>query len=226
MSAAMSKGEREDLQRLIRQRERDLKSAAKQRSAELLADFENTMAAEFHIGDDAVWEQLVREAQAEVDKIARKLASRCRQLGIPDQFAPRLTLGWQHRGYSNALDKRVAELRMSARAEVEAMERRALAQIELASVDAQTKLAVSGLTSDGAIAFVQALPTVDSLMPSLSYSAIAGESDSSPVAQLVTPNAIRQRRYRERHAALRDAAVTPALALRDNGDDDAGEETT
>ena len=35
---AMTKGEREDLQRLIKQRERVLKSAAKQRSAELLAD--------------------------------------------------------------------------------------------------------------------------------------------------------------------------------------------
>ena len=35
----------EDLQRLIRQREKVQKSAAKLRSAELLADFENQMAA-------------------------------------------------------------------------------------------------------------------------------------------------------------------------------------
>ena len=44
-AAVMSKGEREDLQRLIRQREKVLTSAAKQRSAELLADFENQMGA-------------------------------------------------------------------------------------------------------------------------------------------------------------------------------------
>ena len=37
----MPKGEREDLQRLVRQREKVLKSAAEQRSSELIADFEN-----------------------------------------------------------------------------------------------------------------------------------------------------------------------------------------
>jgi len=42
-AGAMTRGEREDLQRLIRQREKVLKSAAQQRSAELLADFENQM---------------------------------------------------------------------------------------------------------------------------------------------------------------------------------------
>ena len=36
----MNKSEREDLQRLIRQREKVQKSAAKLRSTELLADFE------------------------------------------------------------------------------------------------------------------------------------------------------------------------------------------
>ena len=41
MITAISRNEREDLQRLVRQREKVLKSAAKQRSAELLADFEN-----------------------------------------------------------------------------------------------------------------------------------------------------------------------------------------
>jgi hypothetical protein len=45
---AMTKGEREDLQRLVRQREKVQKSAAKQRSKELIADFENTMASEFN----------------------------------------------------------------------------------------------------------------------------------------------------------------------------------
>lgn len=39
--SAMTKCERDDLYRLIRQREKVLKSAAKQRSAAVLADFEN-----------------------------------------------------------------------------------------------------------------------------------------------------------------------------------------
>jgi hypothetical protein len=53
--AVMTKGEREDLQRLVRQREKVLKSAAKQRSADLLADFENQMGQEYSFDQDEVW---------------------------------------------------------------------------------------------------------------------------------------------------------------------------
>jgi hypothetical protein len=49
---AMTKYERDDLHRLIRQREKVLKSAAKQRSAEVLADFENQMGQEYRFDDD------------------------------------------------------------------------------------------------------------------------------------------------------------------------------
>jgi hypothetical protein len=38
MTSPMTRHEREDLQRLVRQREKALKDAAKQRSAELLAE--------------------------------------------------------------------------------------------------------------------------------------------------------------------------------------------
>ena len=55
----MNKGEREDLQRLIKQREKVLKSAAKQRSAELLADFENQMGSEYSFNQDEVWNAAV-----------------------------------------------------------------------------------------------------------------------------------------------------------------------
>ena len=41
--------------------------------------------------------------------------------------------------------------------------------------------------------------------------------------QLITPNALRQRRYRERQRALRDGAVTPKPALRDDSDEAADE---
>jgi hypothetical protein len=43
--APMSKSEREDLQRLVRHREKVLKTAASQRSAELIADFEQQLAS-------------------------------------------------------------------------------------------------------------------------------------------------------------------------------------
>ncbi len=204
----MTKGEREDLQRLIRQREKVLKSAAKQRSADLLADFENQISAQYSFDDDAVWAAAEKAAAVEVRKAQERVSARCEELGIPRQFAPSLNLYWSARGYENSVGKRRTELRLAAKAQVAALEQKAIVAIEMASVEAQTQLAVAGLTSEAARAFFDNLPAVDSLMPSLSYQEIAGESDVPIVEQMLTPNALRQRRYRERQKALRDADVT------------------
>ena len=92
-------------------------------------------------------------------------------------------------------------------------------EIEVSCLDAQTKLAVASLTSDAAKQFITALPTVETLMPALSFSEIAGEAEPPVAEQLVTPNALRQRRFRERQA-LRNGQQ----ALRDGGDDDDDDE--
>lgn len=220
----MTKGEREDLQRLIRQREKVMKSAAKQRSAELLADFESQMAAEYRFDDDAIWAAAAKAAQAEVARAQERVAERCRELGIPKQFAPSLSLGWRHRGYDNALAERRAELRRVALKQIANIEQAAIVEIERASVTAQTELALSGVSSEAARAFVANLPNVESLMPGLSYRELAGEADPPIVEQLITPNALRQRRYRERQRALHNgdgnATASPALAA---GKDEAGQ---
>jgi hypothetical protein len=67
-AGAMTKGEREDLQRLVKQREKVLKSSAELRSAELLADFENQMGSEYSFDQDEIWAQAKAAAQQEVDK--------------------------------------------------------------------------------------------------------------------------------------------------------------
>ncbi|NTS29812.1 hypothetical protein HQ945_00965 [Phyllobacterium sp. BT25] len=208
----MTKGEREDMQRLVRQREKVQKSAAKTRSTELLSDFENQMAAEYGFDDDGVWAAAKKAAAIEVQKAQLRVEDRCRELGIPKQFAPSLSLLWSHRGYDNALEKRRNELRRVAQAQIGSLEQQAITKIEQASVEAQTAIAIAGLTSDAAKAFITSLPTIDSLMPALSYNELAGETNPPIVEQLLTPNALRQRRYRERQQALRDANVTPAIA--------------
>jgi hypothetical protein len=216
----MNKGEREDLQRLIRQREKVLKSAAKQRSAELLADFENQMGSEFSFDDDATWTQAYNEAAIEVEKAQKIIAKRCRELGIPDRFAPNLEIRWRARGYDNLVDKRKAELRRMATTRIEAIEQKAVTDIEMNCLKAQEQIALAGLTSDAARGFIEALPSIDTLMPALSYAEIAGEADPPIVEQLVSPNALRQQRYRQRQALRRNATVTPALrAVTGNGDE-------
>jgi hypothetical protein len=205
--SAMTRAEREDLQRLVRQREKVLKSAAKQRSADLLADFENQMGSEYAFDQDETWAKASQAAERDVKKAQALIAARCRELGIPDRFAPNLELHWRHRGYDNLIPKRQAELRRMAQSQIAAIEQKAFVEIETSCLDAQTKLALAGCTSEMARMFVESLPAIETLMPRLSYSAIAGEADPPVAEQLVSPNALRQRRFREHQRALRDGAA-------------------
>jgi hypothetical protein len=201
----MTRNEIEDLQRLIRQREKVLKSAAKQRSADVLADFENQMGQEYSFDQDEVWAQAEKIAEAAVAKAKEQIKARCREIGIPDRFAPDLHLYWSARGYGNAVAKRRAELRKMAVTAIEAQEQKAKTQIELSCLDAQTNLAVSGLTTDAARGFIETLPAIETLMPLLSFAEVAGESKPPVAERLLNSNALRQQRHRERQKALRNA---------------------
>jgi hypothetical protein len=194
----MTRSEREDLQRLVRQRQKVLKSAAKQRSAELLADFENQMGSEYSFDQDEVWAKATESAEREVKKAQAQVAARCRELGIPDRFAPNLSLRWRHQGYDNQIPGRKAELRRMAQTQIEAIESKAVTEIELSCLKAQEEIAVAGLTSDAARQFIDALPSVEKLMPALSFAEVSGEAKPPIAEQLVSSTALRQRRFRER----------------------------
>ena len=224
MTAAMTKTEREDLQRLVRQREKVLKSAAKQRSAEMLADFENQMGQEYSFDQDERWEQAVNSVKPLVDKAQAQIAARCRELGIPERFAPNLRLQWHARGYGNSIETRKRELRGMAKTQIAAIEQKAVTEIEMSCLHAQTDLALSGLTSDAAAEFIAKLPGIETLMPKLSFAEVAGEAEPPIAEQLVSPNALRQRRYREKQAALRGDVTKALQAPRVTPDDDASDE--
>jgi hypothetical protein len=202
----MTRNEIEDLQRLIRQREKVLKDAATQKSAELIADFENQMGQEYRFDQDEVWDAAVKAVAPAVAKAQEQVKARCREVGIPDRFAPSINLVWANRGYDNLIEKRKNELRRMATTAIAAQERKAKVQIGLSCLDAQTQLAVSGLTSDAARGFIEALPRIDDLMPRLSFAEVAGEAKPPIVEQLLSSNALRQQRHRERQKALRNAS--------------------
>jgi hypothetical protein len=163
----MTRREREDLAQLVRRREKVAKTQAQQRSAELLADFEAKLAAEYAYDDDAVWKQAKERADAVVQEAEVQIAARCRELGIPPQFAPDLSLGWYRRG-ENAVKERRTELRKVATTHIAALERAARSEIERRSVEVQTQLIAGGLTSSAAKSFLESMPTAASLMPPLS----------------------------------------------------------
>jgi hypothetical protein len=167
----MTKSEREDLAKLIRNREKVLKAAAAQRSAELLAEFEQQMASVYSYDQDEVWKQAVAAAQHAVKDARQRIVSRCEELGIPPRFAPDISLSWHGRG-ENAVNERRAELRAVAKTRIAAVEKAACTKIEMSCLDMQTQVLAHGLSSAAAIEFFDNMPKVEVLMPSLEMHSI------------------------------------------------------
>ncbi len=161
----MNKGEREDLQRLIRQREKAMKEQARLRSKQLLAHHEKMLMAEFSFDSDEVWSKAMADAAPVIAAAQRAIEKRCIELGIPKKFAPSMSVAWLHKGYRNAVAADRNEERKSARIKVEAIEQEAVAQISMMSVEAQTRICAAGLTSDQAQAFLSEMKSVEELMP-------------------------------------------------------------
>ena len=164
--STMTKTERNDLARLIRHRERLMKTAASQRAAELLADFERQLGTIYSFDDDEIWKAAALAVDSEVEAAKTRIAERCRELGIPKTFAPTIGHYWQNRG-ENSFKERRTELRKMATTKIAALEKAARTKIENHSVEAQTALIAEGLTSDAAKAFLDQLPSPESLMPPL-----------------------------------------------------------
>lgn len=168
---AMTKAEREDLIRLIKQREKVAKTAAEQRSAAMLAEFEREVAAIHSFNRNEVWRAAVEAAQQAAKEAMTKIDAEAEKLGIPPEFRPQLGFSWARRG-ENEYEARRAELRRVAKAEIDALEKVARVQIEQASVAAQTEVIANGLSSVAAIEFLKSMPAIDSMMPALDVTTI------------------------------------------------------
>lgn len=167
----MTKGERDDLIRLVKQRERVAKTAATQRSAAMLARFEQEISALHEFDSNDVWKAATDAAIDAAKKANEQVIAEADKLGIPKEFQPRLSFQWQRRG-ENEYRARRDELRRVAKAEIDAMEKIAFVQIETQSVAAQTEVIANGLRSPDAIEFLNKLPAIESMMPALDVSAI------------------------------------------------------
>jgi hypothetical protein len=172
----MTKAERDDLQRLIRRREGVLKSAAEQRSAELLADFEQQLASIYSYDQDEVWAKAYQAAEAATAQAQAAIARRCEKLGIPAKFAPSVGITWQGRG-QNAVAWRQNELRRVAKSRIAAIEKAARVKIELQSVDLQSQVIANGLTG-AARAFLDTMPAIDTMMPALDVAKVESMLES------------------------------------------------
>lgn len=164
MTGPMTKGERAELGQLIRKREKVMRAQAQERSAALLAEFDAQSAKIYHYDEDPVWQKVEAEARASVEAAQHQIEARCKELEIPKEFAPGLSFGWHGRGH-NAVVERQVELRRAAKSRIDALEKEAISKIERMSLEAQTQVIASGLQSDAAKLFFDAMPSMETLMP-------------------------------------------------------------
>jgi hypothetical protein len=178
----MTRTERAELTKLVNRWERVAKSAANERSAELLADFEAEVARTFRLDDDEVWTEAAEALDRAIEETNAKVAERCEELGIRREFAPQIVSGryWRDRG-ENAANQRRTELRKMATTRVAAQEKAAIAVIERRATEMATRLVAGSLESPDALRFIAEMPEQLALaMPKLSLTELeeqAGKRD-------------------------------------------------
>ena len=153
---------------LSRQRDRLAKTTVKARAAKLKADLEKQMETYYRFEDDKVWKEAMKEAKETVEAARAVIMRRNEELGIPKRFAPSLHMQWYH-GNSYSAEAQKNQLRKTIGIRVDAMLKAANAEIERASLEAQTKLAVHGLTSKQAKDLLASLPQPEQLLPMVTF---------------------------------------------------------
>jgi len=155
----------DDLAKLVRRQEQVAKTQAKQRVAELRADFEAQLATIYEANDER-WRHVTEQAKTVNAAANAELARICADEGVRPEFAPSFDLAWYGRGQNMDKERR-AELRRVAETRIEALEQAARAEIERRSVEFQTQLLGGMLETDPGRALLEAMPKAAELMPQL-----------------------------------------------------------
>jgi hypothetical protein len=127
---------------------------------------EEQLAAAYR-ADHQRWQAITEDAERRVKEWDDQIAAICRDMGVPEEFRPGLTLSWYSRG-ENASGARRAELRKVGEARIAELETAGQAVIEVRSVQIQRELVSGGLRSEEAKRLLASLPSADELMPELS----------------------------------------------------------
>lgn len=169
--AMITSAERASLMTLIRARERVAIADAREYSVTLMAEFERKLATIFKPEDHPIWQEAHAAAKTAVEEAMVKIKATFSDLGIPPDWAPGIAIGWYGRGENASIARRV-ELRRVAAKEVERRLRSAEAAIKKSSVETQTRIIASGLTSDAAQQMLAEMPSPQQLLPELSMDVV------------------------------------------------------
>lgn len=165
----VTKQEREDIMRVIRSREKALRTMVTARAAELKSSFEAQISRVYDPRENPIWNEAVSAAEAAVAAAQATVNAECERLGIAKEFRPGVSMGWHGRG-ENALARRRAELRALANAQIDEAKKRALEQIDITMNAARERVIVSGLGAQ-AIEMLNELPALEQMVPTLSIDA-------------------------------------------------------
>jgi len=171
----MTRAERMELTKIVRQRAKVAKDDVTAREAQVLADAEAALSARFKEQDEA-WRDITSEVRRYMAEVQEKIDARCAELGIPVNFRPGYATGWVSRG-ENADPIRRAELRKAVQAQAAASGRKARLEIDRQAVNIQEQIMSGALVSAGAREFLASLPTPEQLMPALELPAITGRTN-------------------------------------------------
>jgi hypothetical protein len=210
----MNKSDRDELLRLARSRARLAKTEAAQREKILLAEIDDLMAAEFEARDE-LWADAVVIAEEAAAKANGQIAAQCALLGIPARYAPRLVLHWS--GRSPEFARRQGELRKVAQSRLAALTSAAKLEIDRQQLATETALITPSLESEDARAFLEAMPTAEQLMPSLSLDDLGVKTWQPPegaASALLTPSTTADRKRRK---VLRAIEAHPGASDREVG---------
>lgn len=163
----MTRSDRDTLIKIARQRERVAKTEAKERAAQLSAEFEMQLDTSYRYDENEIWDAAHEAAEKAVEEAQKLVAKECARLGIPEVFAPSIRMGWSGEGRQSSKKERI-EMRRVASAQIELMTKQACTAIERRSLETQEKIMVGGLTTQDARLFLENMPSVDALMPALS----------------------------------------------------------
>ena len=147
-----------------------LRACVDDRAAACLADFDRKLAEKYAF-DEKLWDQIGQAAQDILIDASVKLHGKCKELGLPGQYAPAIELAWAGRGQT-AVDAYRAALRRMAKTTIEAMAKRAMTKIEHMSLDLRTQVVAMGLLSADAKLFLESLAPIDETMRSLEFSEV------------------------------------------------------
>lgn len=177
-SKALDRRETAELANLVKMRARLAREDADVRGATMLAEFEAELAREYPANDER-WAEIVRRGDDLIKEADAEIGRICDEVGIRPEFRPSLNAYWSSRG-ENKLKERRAELRKVAETTVKAMVKDAKLTIGREELRARTVLAEQVLTSDQAKGLLEAVPTVEELLPTLALREIEAATPHRP----------------------------------------------